>query len=554
MKENAGDLGFEFGFGTHAFNQLRAQIITYRSFTLFFSAAVLFVLLLLHLMLYYKFPEDQSNLLISIIVGLLLISDVAVHSYVYSDLTAYWYTVLRLIWAYTSSFAYIFLPYVTATIFGLKKLKKVIWLIAGYPLLVLSSIFAPELLNYIALLLFSISIFLLGYICWQAYTSRKRGVYFVAFGVLGALILTIMYMLYALSLIEINIGIYSVMIAFNYTLFPLGMTLYVADSYGYLFTSMENEVSDRTHELQEKSKEITRQAAADRVRAEISSMRNIRDLQKITPLIWKELHVLGVPFSRCGTFIIDEEAEMVQMHLSNPDGKALAATTLTFSDMDYIGEALQHWRNGTIFTVQWNAERLTNWARMLAERGLIDSTDTYLNSATPIESLHLHFVPFKQGMLYVGSSEPLGSDELKNIEELAEAFSVAYARYEDFTQLEEKNNELLTALQNLEAAQDQLVQQEKLASLGQLTAGIAHEIKNPLNFVNNFSEVSDEMITELIEALNKGDIDESLALSKDIGANLRKIHEHGSRADGIVKSMLQHSRGGDGKMEPTPIN
>jgi len=107
---------------------------------------------------------------------------------------------------------------------------------------------------------------------------------------------------------------------------------------------------------------------------------------------------------------------------------------------------------------------------------------------------------------------------------------------------------------NLKATQEQLVQQEKLASLGQLTAGIAHEIKNPLNFVNNFSEVSDEMIAELIEALNNGDIEESLALSKDIGANLKKIHEHGSRANGIVQSMLMHSRGGSGKMEPTDLN
>ncbi|TVP98606.1 MAG: GHKL domain-containing protein, partial [Balneolaceae bacterium] len=120
--------------------------------------------------------------------------------------------------------------------------------------------------------------------------------------------------------------------------------------------------------------------------------------------------------------------------------------------------------------------------------------------------------------------------------------------------IREERDRLEIALEKLQATQDQLVQQEKLASLGQLTAGIAHEIKNPLNFVNNFSEVSEEMMSELIEALDKGDIDESMALSKDIGANLRKIHEHGSRADGIVKSMLQHSRGGDGKMEPTDLN
>ncbi|TVR35978.1 MAG: two-component sensor histidine kinase [Balneolaceae bacterium] len=121
-------------------------------------------------------------------------------------------------------------------------------------------------------------------------------------------------------------------------------------------------------------------------------------------------------------------------------------------------------------------------------------------------------------------------------------------------EVSERTAALRKSLDDLSSAQDQLIQQEKLASLGQLTAGIAHEIKNPLNFVNNFSEVSDEMIAELIDALNKGDIEESLALSNDIGANLKKIHEHGSRANGIVQSMLMHSRGGSGKMEPTDLN
>src|SRR6056297_2018930 len=121
-------------------------------------------------------------------------------------------------------------------------------------------------------------------------------------------------------------------------------------------------------------------------------------------------------------------------------------------------------------------------------------------------------------------------------------------------QLQDAYSELEDSLQKLKAAQDQLIQQEKLASLGQLTAGIAHEIKNPLNFVNNFSDLSEEMIQELINAMKDGDLDEAEELANDISKNLQKIQEHGTRADSIVKSMLQHSRGGDGKAEPTPLN
>jgi signal transduction histidine kinase/ligand-binding sensor domain-containing protein len=139
-------------------------------------------------------------------------------------------------------------------------------------------------------------------------------------------------------------------------------------------------------------------------------------------------------------------------------------------------------------------------------------------------------------------------------------------------EIEKAYSNLGVAHENLKAAQDQLVQQEKLASLGQLTAGIAHEIKNPLNFVNNFSEVTLELVDEVREEVRRetedgeagqGDVEISandettsliLEILDDIEANLRKIHEHGSRADGIVKSMLMHSRGGDGKMEPSPLN
>ena len=120
--------------------------------------------------------------------------------------------------------------------------------------------------------------------------------------------------------------------------------------------------------------------------------------------------------------------------------------------------------------------------------------------------------------------------------------------------IEETNAALQKSLEELKAAQQQLIQSEKMASLGELTAGIAHEIQNPLNFVNNFSEVSNELIDEMKEELEKGDIKEAEAIAADVKQNLEKINHHGQRAADIVKGMLQHSRTSTGQKEPTDIN
>lgn len=121
-------------------------------------------------------------------------------------------------------------------------------------------------------------------------------------------------------------------------------------------------------------------------------------------------------------------------------------------------------------------------------------------------------------------------------------------------ELVKQKQELQKALEDLKAAQLQLVQNEKMASLGELTAGIAHEIQNPLNFVNNFSEVNKELLAEMNDAINNGDFEEAKALAIDITGNQEKINFHGRRADGIVKGMLQHSRASTGQKEPTDIN
>ena len=118
----------------------------------------------------------------------------------------------------------------------------------------------------------------------------------------------------------------------------------------------------------------------------------------------------------------------------------------------------------------------------------------------------------------------------------------------------ERTAELKASLDHLNATQTQLVHSEKMASLGELTAGIAHEIQNPLNFVNNFSEVNREMIAELKEEIEKGNYDEVKIIASDIESNEEKINHHGKRADAIVKGMLQHSRTSSGQKEPTDIN
>jgi two-component system, NtrC family, sensor kinase len=118
----------------------------------------------------------------------------------------------------------------------------------------------------------------------------------------------------------------------------------------------------------------------------------------------------------------------------------------------------------------------------------------------------------------------------------------------------DRTEELNNSLNELKATQTQLIQQEKLASLGELTAGIAHEIQNPLNFVNNFSEVSGELMEELEQELDTGNVQEAKAISSDIKQNLQKIHHHGQRADAIVKNMLQHSRTTAGEKQLTNLN
>ena len=309
---------------------------------------------------------------------------------------------------------------------------------------------------------------------------------------------------------------------------------------------------DRHLELQAseaRARQAAQTASVDRVRAEIASMRTGADLDRVTPLMWEELTGLGVPFVRCGVFIVEEATGAVRALLATPDGEPLGALLLPFGTHPLVDRVVDHWRRRAALDEIWDRAQMTAWADTLATHGLRGSL-----GAQP-DALALHFAPFTQGMLYVGAPAPLSDDDVAAAQALADAFEVAYARYDDFQRLDARTREVEAALADLRAAQQQLVQSEKLASLGQLTAGIAHEIKNPLNFVNNFASLSRELADELAAEL-ENDPDPALVreILGDLISNAARIEEHGRRADSIVRAMMQHARGAEGERVPLALN
>ncbi|MBL7764060.1 MAG: hypothetical protein JNL23_11595 [Chitinophagaceae bacterium] len=188
---------------------------------------------------------------------------------------------------------------------------------------------------------------------------------------------------------------------------------------------------------------------------------------------------------------------------------------------------------------------------------IIEKINSYIEIAYPFAFIWLGaylIIYRKQKKTLAKERQKLEEEERLNKVIAARKDELENLVTERTAEITKQKEELQNTLVELTATQGQLIHSEKMASLGELTAGIAHEIQNPLNFVNNFSDVNTELIAEMEEAIRQGNIEEVKAIANDIRDNNSKITHHGKRADAIVKGMLQHSRTSTGQKEPTDIN
>ena len=141
------------------------------------------------------------------------------------------------------------------------------------------------------------------------------------------------------------------------------------------------------------AREAVKQAALDRVRADIASMRSVSDLERITPLIWNELTTLGIPFIRCGVFIMDEEPQLIHTFLSTPDGKAIAAFHLPYDTPGNLRHVISNWKAKRKYIDHWDQAEFIQFAEILVQQGALTSAEQYLKTI-PQGGFHLHFLPF----------------------------------------------------------------------------------------------------------------------------------------------------------------